>query len=116
MISNELNERILDAICDEKNVTKEMIFTGTRRRMYVEPRQIYQYILVNYYNVKTSYFETRDIDYGIGWNHSTIHNSIKSVESQIETNKPYRRSFNRIMSKIRGNITCPHCGAIIETK
>lgn len=112
MISNELNERILDAICEEKNISREMIFTGTRRRMYVEPRQIYQYILVKYYRVTTLYLER----YGDGWTHGNLNYSMKNVDAQLVTDSMYRKSFERIMSKIRGNITCPHCGAIIETK
>ncbi|KLO24360.1 MULTISPECIES: chromosomal replication initiator protein DnaA [unclassified Marinitoga] len=69
---------ILEAVIKEYNLTREKLFSSTRKKEISEARQILAFMLKNYGKMKV-----KDISSFIGKNHSTISQSIKKIEKEL---------------------------------
>jgi chromosomal replication initiator protein len=69
---------ILEAVIKEYNLTREQLFSPTRKKEISEARQILSFMLKNYGKMKV-----KDISEFVGKNHSTISQSIKKIEKEL---------------------------------
>lgn len=89
-------EDIIEIVAKEFNVTKDEIVSKSRKRIYVEPRQVISYIL------KTKYKITLDsIGKHVGGrDHTSVMHYIESFTSIYKTDSRYRNKCKNILINV----------------
>jgi chromosomal replication initiator protein len=88
-------EEIRSKVCSYYSVTTDEINGKSRKRRYVEPRQVAQTLIKRHTTWKLeriAEFFSRD--------HTSIMNSISAVNNDIETDEEFRRRFNEIQNSL----------------
>lgn len=90
---------IFDAVCDYFNLDKEAVKGRSRVRKVLYARHIFAHLCVK--GVKNLDLKTVGAFLG-GRDHSTIINARQVVDDLLETDKAFRKDYNRIKSYIIG--------------
>ncbi|MCQ2196380.1 MAG: chromosomal replication initiator protein DnaA [Bacteroidaceae bacterium] len=89
-------DQILEHACEKSNVSKEDIFSSTRKASVVQARQIAMYLAQKHTNLSTS-----KIGALIGQrNHTTVIHSVRSITDRITTDK----KLNDLVSEIEASL------------
>lgn len=88
-------QTILKVICKHFDLTTSELFKKSRKRKYVEPRQLFHYLCMKY--CKATLYQVAS--YG-DMDHSTVLHSIKTVSNLIEVDRGFRNLVNEIDNKI----------------
>jgi chromosomal replication initiator protein len=88
---------IMDAVCNYYQVESKYIFGRKRNRPYVRPRQIVAYIAK--YNIPNITY--KDIGRYLGnRDHSTMINSVKSVNDELSYRIKFKKEINEIKAML----------------
>jgi chromosomal replication initiator protein len=87
----------MDAVCNYYQVESKHIFGRKRNRPYVRPRQIVAYIAKN--NIPNITY--KDIGRYLGnRDHSTMINSVKSIDDELSYRLKFRTEVNEIKAML----------------
>jgi len=88
-------DKITDIVVDETKIPRSLIVSNSRKRGFVEKRQIIMYLAKDYnlgtYEEIGSYFDK---------DHSTCLHSVKVVQNLIDTDKEIAKLINRIKTRL----------------
>nr|WP_303048644.1 MULTISPECIES: chromosomal replication initiator protein DnaA [unclassified Marinitoga] len=71
---------ILESVLKEYNLTRDQLFSTTRKKEISEARQVLTFLLKNYGKMKV-----KEISSFVGKNHSTVSQAIKKIEKELTT-------------------------------
>jgi len=84
-------------ICQHFEMTSEILFTKTRKRTIVEPRQIFHFFSRKYSKNSLAAIG----DYKLILDHATILHSCGKVENLCDVDAVFRKNIEKIDSKLR---------------
>ena len=79
----------VDQVCALFDVSKEELFSKTKRRDIVDARQLLYY-LCDKRPIKQVYIQEYMANNGYEINHSSIHHGISVVKNKVKTDKDYK--------------------------
>ena len=90
-------EDIVEKVCDHYNVSQQSVFSRSRKRDFVLPRQIAMYLAQKHTKMPSS-----RIGQLIGKrDHSTVIHSCATIEQRLKVDKPFREEMNSIENSFR---------------
>ncbi len=88
---------IVQHVCDVYSVKREKVFDKSRKREFLDPRQIIHY-LCKKYMPRTSLAKIGELSGG--WRHATVLNSNRNVKNLSDTDSFYRKRLELIENNI----------------
>jgi chromosomal replication initiation ATPase DnaA len=88
MLKEKIFNKYVSDVCNKLEVSKEDIFTNTKRRSVVDARQLIYY-LCHIRPMRITYIQDYMSRNGYEPPHSTIHYGIKKILNKINTDKDY---------------------------
>lgn len=86
---------IIQAVCDEYNITREQLHSKSRKQPLPEARQI-----VAWYNVKALNQSLNQVKRFLGYgNHSSVIHCVKTVNNRMEVEREFRELVEKILNK-----------------
>ena len=82
-------------LVDFYGITKEQLFSKSRKREYCEPRQVIMYL--DQVVLKKA---QRDAGLRFKKNHATAHHSKRAIENLLKTNIEFRERFTRLLNRL----------------
>lgn len=95
---NIMTDNIIKDVCDEYGIELDDLFSKSRYRILVEPRQVLFYILHKKLNIPC-----QKVGKMFGKNHATILHGANQIKNFMEFDKPLRNRVNQII--IRNDFT-----------
>jgi chromosomal replication initiation ATPase DnaA len=89
-------EDVIDIVAQEFNVTKDSILSKSRKRIYVEPRQVISYILKTKYKITLSTIG----EFVGGRDHTSIIHYLDVFPIIYKTDKRYRNKCKNILINV----------------
>lgn len=94
-------DSIVNQVCDFFKVKREQVFSRSRKREYLDPRQIIHYLTKKHFP-RTSLAKIGQMSGG--WDHATVLSSNRTVKNLSETSEFYKTQIVLIEQKINGTI------------
>jgi len=89
-------EDIIEMVAKEFNITKEEIISRSRKRIYVESRQIISYVLKTKYKITLASIG----EYVGGRDHTSIIHYLQTFSNIYETDSRYRNKCKNILTNV----------------
>ena len=89
------SEDIIQIICDIYQQPKNMVLSNSRKRMYLEPRQMIHFVL----KMKNNISLTKIGEIGGHRDHTSVLHSIHTVKRLYFADKQYRKKVNEILKE-----------------
>lgn len=89
-------EDIIEIVAKEFNITKEEIVSRSRKRIYVESRQVISYVLKRKYKITLASIG----EYMGGRDHTSIIHYLQTFSNIYETDSRYRNKCKNILTNV----------------
>ena len=95
--ANKTVKDIMIAVCSYYHVQPDDIMQRSRKRQFVEPRQLFCWLVHNRI-VPNRLTYTQIADFLGGYNHATVLHCIKTINQRIETEQRFREDIMKILN------------------
>lgn len=98
-MTKETFDVILEAVCNQMNMSKEQMLTRTQRRKVVDARHIMFYICRKM-EIRNVYIQEYLNDEGYSIKHNTIIHGNNKISDKLESNSTLRKVVNRCIADV----------------